>query len=202
MGKMEKIIRDEIGRLAKKEIRKFFGPIKKENTELKRKVKKLERRIATLTKTLPEKKKPKKAPIGEVAASEAEVKTARISPKWIRNLRKRLNISQHDLAELMAVSPAAVQSWEQGRSEPRSKNRINLVAIRKLGRRDIKKALKAKAKKGEEKPKKAAPKSKQAAPKKKKKPGRPKKRSTRKKTAKKKAASKNKPTPRKKAEKK
>lgn len=47
--------------------------------------------------------------------------------KIIREGRERLNLNQSQLAELVGVSPQAVQQWEAGATQPRGK-RLNKIA--------------------------------------------------------------------------
>jgi transcriptional regulator with XRE-family HTH domain len=47
--------------------------------------------------------------------------------KIIREGRERLNLNQSELAELVGVSPQAVQQWEAGATQPRGK-RLNKIA--------------------------------------------------------------------------
>jgi transcriptional regulator with XRE-family HTH domain len=45
------------------------------------------------------------------------------------------------LARLMGVSAPAVAHWEAGESTPTGKNRVNLVALRKVGKREVRELL-------------------------------------------------------------
>jgi transcriptional regulator with XRE-family HTH domain len=47
--------------------------------------------------------------------------------KIIRDAREKLNLNQSQLAELVGVSPQAVQQWEAGATQPRGK-RLNKIA--------------------------------------------------------------------------
>ncbi|SEK61381.1 helix-turn-helix transcriptional regulator [Nitrosovibrio tenuis] len=47
--------------------------------------------------------------------------------KIIREAREKLNLNQSQLAELVGVSPQAVQQWEAGATQPRGK-RLNKIA--------------------------------------------------------------------------
>lgn len=53
--------------------------------------------------------------IGEVAAKEAEELAERIRPtsKSIKNLRKRLSVTQAEFATLLGVSPQSITNWER-----------------------------------------------------------------------------------------
>jgi transcriptional regulator with XRE-family HTH domain len=47
--------------------------------------------------------------------------------KIIREGREKLNLNQSELAELLGVTPQAVQQWESGATQPRGK-RLNRIA--------------------------------------------------------------------------
>ena len=79
--------------------------------------------------------------LGRLSADDDEVKAARINGKWVQTLREKLNISQSELANLMGISVSGVRTWEYDISKPCGQNRASLVALRKLGRRDVKEML-------------------------------------------------------------
>lgn len=140
MGKVEGIIKSEIVRLSRREMRKVATPLKKEIWTLKSTVSQLRKTVLQLERfiSLQRKEWEKKPPL-EAAPEEVEV--SRLSPRLIRSLRKRLRLSQRDLARLAGVTPLAVYQWETGVFKPKKEKRSVLVALRKLGRRDAKKLL-------------------------------------------------------------
>jgi DNA-binding transcriptional regulator YiaG len=73
--------------------------------------------------------------------SEEEAKAARLSPRLVQSLRRRLGLSQMTLARLMGVSAPAVAHWEAGNSTPTGRNRVTLVALRKVKKREVKEVL-------------------------------------------------------------
>ena len=141
MGKLEEVLKSEIGRLARKELRATVGPLSNEMRELKRAVARLSKIVGALEKAAVQKSRRSLSEKGQLEASADEVKAARLSARVIKNLRKRLGISQDKMAAILDVSPASVAFWEQGRARPRGANRTALVALRKLGRRDVKRIL-------------------------------------------------------------
>ena len=145
MGKIETAVKSEITRLAKKEIRAVCGPLARDVRELKRTVSSLRKTLASLAKTGKEWTKQTRAQRAELKVPEEEVKAARFSPRLIRSLRKRLGLSQGQLATVVGVSAASVGLWEQGKTRPTGPNRTALVALRKLGKRDVRKILELKA---------------------------------------------------------
>jgi len=143
MGKMEEAMRSEIARLTSKEIRATCIPLARDVRQLKRTVAHLSRVVASLEKLGGELKEKKLAQKAKLEADPAEVEAARFSAGLIRKLRKRLGLTQAQLASLVGVSGATVTFWEQGRNRPTEANKASLVALRKLGRRDVKALLEA-----------------------------------------------------------
>jgi hypothetical protein len=62
-------------------------------------------------------------------------------PSAPASLRRRLGLSQMALARLMGVSAPAVAHWEAGESTPTGRNRVTLVALRKVRKREVKELL-------------------------------------------------------------
>ena len=143
MGKIESVLKSEIQRLARREIKQMVEPLRKENRELKKRIIKLEKLAQPISKVIKKTNEAKIEKLADLRAPEDEVKAARITPAWVQNLRMKLNVSQPELAGLIGVSPSGVRAWEYGHSEPRGQRREALVALRKLGRRDVKKLLEA-----------------------------------------------------------
>ena len=141
MGKIESVMREEIARLAKKEIRASVVPLKKEVTKLRLRVSQLEKRLNVLDREASRVIQAENKKLGKLSAGEDEVKSARINGKWVQTLRQKLNVSQNELAQLLGISVSGVRTWEYDISKPRGKNREALVALRKLGRRDVKRML-------------------------------------------------------------
>jgi len=133
MPNFAKAIKEEITRLARKEMKKASGPLNDRVRQLSRTVSSQGKTIARLEKTVSKQEKELReaAPVPEVAPPE-EVKKARISPRLVKTQRKRLKLNQSDFARLLNVSVAAVRSWEQGRALPKEETMATFVAVRKL----------------------------------------------------------------------
>ena len=78
-------------------------------------------------------------------ASTEEVKVSRLTPARISNLRKKLGLSQRELAVLAGVTIGAIGLWEKGKFRPAMNKKAILVGLRKLGKRDVRKLLATKA---------------------------------------------------------
>ena len=150
MGKVEAIIKSEIVRLAKREIRKISAPLGRDVRALKGTVSQLRRTVLALERFTALQNRELEKKISFEATPE-EVGASRLSPRLIRSLRKRLGISQRDLARLMGVTPLAVYQWETGTFKPKKEKKAMLVGLRKLGRRDARKLLEDRKSEGTEK---------------------------------------------------
>ena len=143
MAKIEGVIKSEIQRLAKREIRSTFIPLRREVRAMRLKLSGLSRGIASLNRMA------KGLRLGEakpkLEATPEEVKASRLTPDRIRGLRKKLGISMRELGILTGSSLSAVLSWEKGKFKPRGEKKVALVALRKVRKRDVKKLLAEKA---------------------------------------------------------
>ena len=145
MGKVEQTLKSEITRLAKKQVRANCLPLTRDVRRLKRTVSALRKTVSVLARLGAELQAERAAERSKLAAAPEETRAARISPGLIKKLRKRLGITQGELATLIGGSMSAVGSWEYGRAKPEGHNREALVALRKLGKREVAGILAAKA---------------------------------------------------------
>jgi DNA-binding transcriptional regulator YiaG len=139
MGKMEGTIKSEILRFAKREVRAAFLPLKREVWAMRLKLSGLSKGVAILNRQAKELRLEEAKP--KLEASPEEVKTSRLTPKRIRNLRKKKGLSQRELAIITGVTTGAVLSWEKGKFKPKGDKKAALVALRKVNKRDLKKML-------------------------------------------------------------
>jgi DNA-binding transcriptional regulator YiaG len=151
MGKIESIIKSEIQRLAKHEVRSVFLPLRRDVWGMKLKLSNLIKGVTVLDRLAEEKSKAKSAE-PKLEASPEEVKASRITPERIRSLRKKLGISQRELGVMAGATIGAVASWEKGKFKPKGEKKAVLVALRKLRKRDVKKMLTEKAGAKEKRP--------------------------------------------------
>lgn len=146
MAKIETAIRDAITRGARRQIRVVAGPLRREVRRLRQVVSQLRRDVAGLRDVAGQWQRAAQATPWRPDVSERELRASRLSPRLIQKLRGRLGLSQLALARLVGVSGGAVVQWERGRSAPSAQNRNQLIGLRKLGRRDVKRLLASMAK--------------------------------------------------------
>ncbi len=114
MPDIAKVLREEIQRLARKEVKAATAGIQKDNATLKRTAADHKRRLALLEsdnkRLLAQAKKLRET---VVKAPDDEVEKARITPKMIKSIRNRLGLSQATLAEILGLAANTVYLWEQ-----------------------------------------------------------------------------------------
>ena len=129
------MLKEEIRRLARKEVRTAIANLRKDNAMLKRVAADHKRRLAKVEREnrqlMTDAVKPRKQAL---PASEDVVQSARITGKMIRGIRAKLKLSQADFAKLVAVNPQTVYQWErkQGRLVFRGNSKAAIVELRKL----------------------------------------------------------------------
>lgn len=151
MAKLESIIKSEIIRLSKQEIRKVLSPLRRDVRLLRATVSKLRKSASELDRFRVAQEKILSKQEIKLEPSPEEVESSRFSPRLFRSLRKKMGVTQRDLAVLCGVTLGAVQSWESGKFRPKDEKRKVLVGLRKLGRSEVKKLL---TQKGPGKPRK------------------------------------------------
>jgi DNA-binding transcriptional regulator YiaG len=160
MGNLEATIKSEIIRLAKRELRRVTVPLRRDVRSLKMTVSQLRKTLSGLERLAARRGSELLSEKVKLSAAPEELEKSRFSPRLILALRKRLGITQKELAILAGVTVGAIFQWEKGIFDPRDDKKAVLVALRKLGRRQVKRLLEEK---GRETAVKKAPVSKRKA---------------------------------------
>lgn len=133
MPNVASILKAEITRIARKEVRseveglkKAIGTYRTEIAELKRRSQSLEQELRRLDKTLP---KPKATPVDESGT------TLRFSAKALASQRRRLGLSADDCGILLGASGQSVYNWEAGKARPRESHLAAIAGLKRLGKR-------------------------------------------------------------------
>jgi DNA-binding transcriptional regulator YiaG len=144
MPNVMKVLRDEITRLARKEVKASVTKVHKPTVQLKHDVAALKRIVATLEKD----NRRLQAVVAQVvktqpAPAPADADKARLTGKGIRSLRRKLRVSQADFGRLIGVTAQAVVNMEKksGALAVRKGTRAAILAIRGMGAREAKAKL-------------------------------------------------------------
>lgn len=132
-------LKEEIQRLARKELKANTESLKKaiatyrsEIAALKRRVDQLERQAKRTTKAVD-----RAVPV-EAAGSDT---AHRWRAAGFAQHRKRLGLSAADTGKLLGVSALSVYKWESGQARPRAKYLPGIASLRAMGKREAAKRL-------------------------------------------------------------
>jgi DNA-binding transcriptional regulator YiaG len=145
MPNLAAAMKDEITRLARKELRSQTEGLKKASAQYRRDIAALKRQVAELERqvSLLEGLLLKKPPVSPDSKSAARV---RFTATGLRSQRKRLGLSATDYAQLVGVSAQSIYNWEREITRPRKEQIAILAALRGIGKKEAQARLRQLAK--------------------------------------------------------
>jgi DNA-binding transcriptional regulator YiaG len=133
-------LKDEIRRIARKEIKaqtrrttKAVAQYRREIARLKRLLHEQERKLARLETV--SRKTAATTPSVDLSGHE------RFSARSVKAQRRRTGLSAADYAKLVGVAPLTIYNWETGKSRPRPGQFATLIALRGLRKREARAKL-------------------------------------------------------------
>lgn len=129
-------LRNEITRLARKELRAHIDPLKKASSAQRREIAELKRQVATLSRQVKTAGRTTGKTSGKSPAPTDEQPAMRFGAKGLRSLRTRLGLSAADFGTLAGVSAQSIYNWESGKTVPRKSQLPALGQLRGLGKRE------------------------------------------------------------------
>jgi DNA-binding transcriptional regulator YiaG len=142
MPDLAALLRDEIRRLARKEVKAQMVALKRLVTQHRQEISQLKKRLDQQEKRLAFLESQERKRVAQPEVTEEKVDSSRFSARSVRAQRNRLKLSAEQYARLVGVSPQTIYLWEQGKSRPRNKQMAALIAVRGLGRREALERLK------------------------------------------------------------
>jgi len=145
MPNIAKVLREEVTRIARKEVKLAIAPIRKpagkirsDVADLKARVNLLEKELKRLTLLAINLASTQPAP-----AEAHEEGRAWISGKGVKTLRRKLGLSQKEFGKLTGVTSHAVMLWEgkPGMLKFRDKTKAAVMAVRSIGKTEARKRL-------------------------------------------------------------
>ena len=134
-------LRDEIRRLAKREIKSGTQSTRQTVTQHRRDIAMLKRLVQVQQKEIRFLKTQESKRLNQAPTDNEPVKGTRFSARSVRAQRQRLGLSAEDFAKLVGVSGLTIYNWEHGRGRPRKERLGAFFALRHVGRRDALKKL-------------------------------------------------------------
>jgi DNA-binding transcriptional regulator YiaG len=128
-------LKEEISRIARREIRKqtdalrkASGEYRKSIAEMRRQVSELKSKVTVIQKQLPRDILPE--------VTEADAEGLRFSAKGLRSSRKRLALSAGDYGRLIGVTAQTIYNWERETARPRGQQLAAFAAVRRMGKKE------------------------------------------------------------------
>lgn len=136
MPNIASILKAEISRVARKEVRNETAALKKAASTYRSDIAELKRRIKVLEANLRQLGKASaKRGSSAVAAEGPPQKQLRFSAKGLASQRQRLGLSAAECGLLLGASDQSVYKWEDGKVRPRAKHLAAIAALRTLNKK-------------------------------------------------------------------
>lgn len=132
MTSLGSVLKNEISRLARKEIRAQIDPLRKADSAHRREIAELKRQMAVLMRHA----KTASRAGSKASQQSSEAPAVRFVAKGLRSLRSRLGLSAADFGTLAGASTQSIYNWESGKTVPRKSQLTVLAGLRRLGKRE------------------------------------------------------------------
>ncbi len=136
MPNIASILKSEISRVARKEVRgeslslkKAVSAYRAEIAALKRRLQALEQELRRLRKTT--------SKLAPVVTKEVSAQKVRFSAKGLASQRKRLALSADDCGLLLGASGQSIYNWEGGKVRPRAEHQPAIATLRDMGKKEV-----------------------------------------------------------------
>lgn len=139
MPNIAAVLKDEIARLARKEVRAQTEELKKTSAQYRSHIAALRRRVDTLERELKRVNKGgarQQANAPAAADEDGSGTSRRFSATRLAAQRRKLGLSAADFAALLGVSGQSVYKWEHGEARPRPRQLEAIAELRGIGKRE------------------------------------------------------------------
>ena len=144
MPNIASVFKDEIIRVARKEMRHEMASLKKAATAHRAEIAALKRRAVDLEKAVRglAKSRPAAGPAASIQdpqtsqTSQTSQKPIRFSATGLASQRKRLALSAEECGLLVGASGQSVYNWEAGKARPRTVNLTAISALKTMGKKE------------------------------------------------------------------
>jgi|SRR5664279_1668439 DNA-binding transcriptional regulator YiaG len=138
MSNVASVLKEEISRISRKEIRRETSSLKKASTTHRSEIAALKRRVFELERQL---RRVGRAGKSSPPAADSVSPSARFSAKSMASQRRRLGLSAAECGLLIGASAQTIYNWEEGKARPRAQHLPAIYALRNLGRRQVNEIL-------------------------------------------------------------
>ncbi|MGZ5180351.1 MAG: helix-turn-helix domain-containing protein [Ramlibacter sp.] len=138
MPNIGSVLKSEIQRVARKELRAETQQLKKTVAQYRGQIAELKRRLQALEQQVRRQARGSGRAAATVSdeGADDDSPALRFSAKGLAAQRKRLGLSAAAVAKLLGVSALSVYKWESGKTRPRARQLEAIASLRKLGKRE------------------------------------------------------------------
>jgi DNA-binding transcriptional regulator YiaG len=135
MANINSLLKQEIARVARKEIRRESEGIQKAVVAYRHQIAEIKRRIANLERQVKATTKQSRSSTMDEQDDDGGPQR-RFRPDGLKKHRERLGLSAQQAGRIMGVSALSVYHWESGKVRPRARQLEAIAALRKMGKRE------------------------------------------------------------------
>jgi len=135
MPNVASVLKSEMARVARKEVRGETVPLKKAVIAYRREIASLKRRAHTLEQALRRLSVVHAQP-ASAAAVDQDASKFRFSAKGLASQRQRLGLSAEQCGRLVGASAQSIYNWEQSKTRPLARHLPAIAAVRGMSRKD------------------------------------------------------------------
>lgn len=144
MPNLAVVLKQEIARIARKELRAEVAALHKASTAHRRAIAALRRQLAALERQLRIRVRGAgRREAAQVTEDDGSGPALRFSAKGLAAQRKRLGLSAAAVGKILGVSPLSVYKWESGKTRPRARQLEAIATLRSMGKREAQAKLDA-----------------------------------------------------------
>ena len=138
MPNIAAVLKAEISRVARKEIRNQTESLKKAVSSARAEISALKKELRNLSKALKAAQRSNAATARNAAPADSaeEGRALRFSASRLSGQRQKLGLSVANMAKLLGVSSVTLYKWESGQARPRRAQLEAIAAVRGIGKRE------------------------------------------------------------------
>jgi len=140
MPNLAKVLKQEVQRLARREIRPQVRSLRTASAQSRRDIAAMKRQLRALTQSVTFLERQERKRLGQKPSGE-EAAGTRFSARGLKAHRARVGLSAKSYGLLVGVAGLTIYNWESGKSRPRTRQLGALAAVRRLGKREAMKRL-------------------------------------------------------------
>jgi DNA-binding transcriptional regulator YiaG len=141
MSNIASVLKEEISRLARREIKRETSALKKASSAYRSDIAALKRRLQELERQLRRASREREPAVAAAANEDSVSPGTRFSARSMASQRKRLGLSAAECGLLIGASAQSIYNWEEGKARPRAQHLPAIFALRNLGRRQANEIL-------------------------------------------------------------